>query len=131
MKTRRFFGPTLVLALLVVLSEVAAVPTSATYPDPNEQAHKPERPADVPTTSTAQSGAASRPIIVDHTCTDITAIPQAWIEEAKRTLHIGYGHTSHGGQLTSGMAGLVAFANGGGLGLSLPENIFQFSETLS
>lgn len=66
-------------------------------------------------------------VIADHTTTDITAIPQHWIEEAKRTLHIGYGHTSHGGQLTSGMSGLVGFSNGGGLGLSLPEDIFQFS----
>lgn len=66
-------------------------------------------------------------IIADHTSTDITAVPQAWIEEAKRTLHIGYGHTSHGSQLSTGMTGLVGFANSGGLGLSLPENIFQFS----
>jgi len=70
---------------------------------------------------------ASQPILIDHTTTDITAIPQVWIEEAKRTLHIGYGHTSHGSQLTSGMSGLVAFANGGGLGLTRPENIFQFN----
>ncbi len=65
-------------------------------------------------------------IIVDHTSTDITEIPQFWIEEAKRTLHIGYGHTSHGSQLTTGMSGLIEFANGGGLGLSLPDDIFQY-----
>jgi len=69
----------------------------------------------------------SRAIIIDHASTDIAAIPQAWIEEAKRQLHIAYGHTSHGSQLTTGMAALVSFANNGGLGLSLPENIFQFS----
>ena len=70
---------------------------------------------------------AASPIIIDHRTTDITMIPQAAIEQAKATLHIAYGHTSHGSQLTTGMAGLVAFANGGGLGLSLPENIFAWN----
>ncbi len=66
-------------------------------------------------------------IIVDHHCTDITRIPQAAIENAKASLHIAYGHTSHGSQITSGMDGLVAFANGGGLGLSLPQDIFKWN----
>lgn len=70
---------------------------------------------------------AQTPIIVDHRCTDITQIPQAAIERAKRNLHIAYGHTSHGSQLTTGMTGLVAFANGGGMGLSLPVNIFAWN----
>ncbi len=65
--------------------------------------------------------------IIDHRCTDITAIPQEAIGQAKETLHIAYGHTSHGSQLTTGMTGLVDFANGGGLGLSLPENIFAWN----
>ncbi len=72
---------------------------------------------------------AHRPLIIDHTSTDITAIPQEWIEEAKRVLHIAYGHTSHGSQLTSGMSGLVGFANGGGLGLALPDDIFAGMRT--
>lgn len=66
-------------------------------------------------------------IIVDHTSTDITEIPQSAIEQAKTNLHIAYGHTSHGSQLTTGMTGLVAFANGNGLGLSLPDNIFAWN----
>ena len=66
-------------------------------------------------------------IIADHTCTDITAIPEYWIEQAKSTLHIGYGHTSHGSQITTGMAGLVGFANGGGKGLSHPDGIFAWN----
>ena len=65
--------------------------------------------------------------IVDHTCTDLTQIPQSAIEQAKTSLHIAYGHTSHGSQLTDGMSGLVAFANGGGLGLSLPTDIFAWN----
>ena len=34
--------------------------------------------------------------IIDHTCTEITEIPESAINQAKATLHIGYGHTSHG-----------------------------------
>ena len=70
---------------------------------------------------------AAEPIIVDHTCTDITFIPQSAIEAAKANLHIAYGHTSHGSQITTGMAGLVGFANGGGLGLALPADIFDWN----
>jgi hypothetical protein len=73
------------------------------------------------------SGSAAQGIIVDHTCTDLAAIPQAAIQAAKDDLHIAYGHTSHGSQVTSGMDGLVDFANQGGLGLSLPEDIFDWN----
>ena len=66
-------------------------------------------------------------LIIDHTCVDITEVPQSWIEIAKSSLHIAYGHTSHGSQVTDGMSGLVNFANGGGKGLSLPENIFSWN----
>ena len=54
-------------------------------------------------TEKADNMAASQPIIIDHTNTDITAIPQTWIESAKQSLHIAYGHTSHGSQLISGI----------------------------
>jgi len=64
---------------------------------------------------------------IDHNCIDITQIPQSAIEQAKADLHIAYGHTSHGSQLTTGMNGLVDFANGGGLGLSLPADIFAWN----
>ena len=70
---------------------------------------------------------SAEPIIIDHTCADITQIPQSAIEQAKANLHIAYGHTSHGSQLTTGMIGLVDFANGGGLGLSLPTDIFAWN----
>ncbi len=65
--------------------------------------------------------------MINHYCVDITRVPQDWIEEAKNTLHIGYGHTSHGSQITSGMSGLIDFANVGGKGLSLPDDIFAFN----
>jgi hypothetical protein len=66
-------------------------------------------------------------MVIDHTCTDITRIPRSAIERAKAELHIAYGHTSHGSQLTTGMTGLVGFANGGGLGLSLARDIFSWN----
>jgi len=65
--------------------------------------------------------------IIDHRCTDITKIPEEAINNAKTSLHIGYGHTSHGSQLADGMNGLIEFANNGGLGLSLPADIFKWN----
>jgi len=67
------------------------------------------------------------PSRIDHNCTDINQIPQFAIEDAKSLLRISYGHTSHGSQLTSGMTGLVEFANNGGKGLSLPDDIFAWN----
>ena len=75
-----------------------------------------------------QTQVLSQGTIVDHTCTDMTKIPESAINQAKAKLHIGYGHTSHGSQITSGMTGLVAFANNGGLGLSLPQDIFKWND---
>lgn len=42
-------------------------------------------------------------IIIDHNCTDYTQIPEYWIQQAKDNLRIGYGHTSHGSQLITGL----------------------------
>jgi hypothetical protein len=66
-------------------------------------------------------------IIANHLCTDITKIPSQWIDSARSKLHIAYGHTSHGSQVIDGMTGLVDFANGGGKGLSLPNNTFVWN----
>ena len=74
-----------------------------------------------------QATFSAQPIIIDHTCTDIRQIPESAIDQAKTNLHIAYGHTSHGRQLTTGMTGLVDFANNGGLGLSLPTDIFAWN----
>lgn len=67
------------------------------------------------------------PLVIDHRHTDITHLTAAQISRAKSKLHIAYGHTSHGSQLTDGMSGLVAFANGGGKGLALPTNAFAWN----
>jgi len=77
-------------------------------------------------------------IIIDHANTDIDAIPQEWIEQAKQDLHIAYGHTSHGSQITTGMTGLAGFKgslyayNGGGSGgaLDLRDKPFSGAEDL-
>ena len=37
-------------------------------------------------------------IIIDHTCTDLSEIPDEWIVKAKDTFNLSYGHTSHGSQ---------------------------------
>ena len=70
-------------------------------------------------------GAGSR--VVDHRDVDITRLTEAQIQRAKDVLHIAYGHTSHGSQLTDGMSGLVGFANGGGKGLALPQDVFAWN----
>ncbi len=70
---------------------------------------------------------AESPLIIDHRHTDITKLPAEQILQAKAVLKIGYGHTSHGSQISSGMKGLVRFADQGGLGLQLPKGIFSFT----
>lgn len=72
--------------------------------------------------------ARSEPLMIDHMCTEITQIPEWAILQAKQRLHIAYGHTSHGSQLTTGMTGLVAFANGGGKGLAMKKDIFAWND---
>ena len=63
------------------------------------------------------------PVIIDHRHTDISLIPQTAIKQAKSSLHIAYGHTSHGHQLTTGMTGLVGFMNGRGY----PTNLYEYN----
>ena len=46
---------------------------------------------------------AAQAIIIDHTCTDISKIPDSWITQVKKMLKIHYAHTSHGEQITVGL----------------------------
>ena len=65
--------------------------------------------------------------IVDHNHTRLLDIPTTWIQQAKQTLHIAYGHTSHGSQLVTGMTAVqqqygslyafVRYGTGGALDL--------------
>ena len=57
--------------------------------------------------------AGQQAIIIDHTCLDLDQIPAEYIDSAKANLWIGYGHTSHGSQLTSGMNALENYFNDG------------------
>ncbi len=61
----------------------------------------------------------SQGIVINHNSTNMAQIPETAIVKAKQDLHIAYGHTSHGSQLTEGMTGLVAFMNVKGY----PENL--------
>jgi len=46
---------------------------------------------------------AQEALIVDHNCTRLEKIPDYWLSAAKSTLRVGYGHTSHGSQLVTGL----------------------------
>jgi len=62
------------------------------------------------------SSAAARPAhLIDHSFTDLSAIPAQWINKAKSKLHIAYNHTSHGSQIISGMNALESFPEYNGL----------------
>jgi hypothetical protein len=57
------------------------------------------------------------PLIADHTIMNIVRhdqIPDGAINNSKNTLHIAYGHTSHGSQIITGMTGLPTFKEGTG-----------------
>lgn len=54
-------------------------------------------------------------IMANHnnaTLADLNSIPIEWFTKAQSDLHIYYNHTSHGSQVTTGMSGLISFANG-------------------
>jgi len=53
----------------------------------------------------------SQAIIIDHICAKLEPITETAINQAKQTLHIAYGHTSHGSQLITGMSALVGQTN--------------------
>ena len=42
-------------------------------------------------------------VVAGHDCTVLEKVPAYWIEQAKATYRLSYGHTSHGSQIISGM----------------------------
>ena len=46
-------------------------------------------------------------IIIDHTCIDVSEIPDYWINQVKAVIKLHYGHTSHGSQLIEGIKRLA------------------------
>jgi len=47
-------------------------------------------------------------LIIDHTCINLNSIPTEWIDAAQDNVTIHYAHTSHGGQVTTGLSRLEA-----------------------
>ena len=43
------------------------------------------------------------PLIIEHTCTDLTRIPAEWIDSTKVDMRVYYGHASHGSQIICGL----------------------------
>ena len=50
--------------------------------------------------------AYTQPIIANYQSTHLNEVPEAWISQAKLDFRIWYGHTSHGSQITTGIANL-------------------------
>lgn len=103
--------------MLLITSAVVAISMAA---GPVAKAVK-RLSSEVAALSTADEPAAKvvkRPggaIVVGHAQTDVSRIPVAYLDKARKELSIWYGHTSHGSQITSGMQAM-----------NLPP--FQFSE---
>jgi hypothetical protein len=51
----------------------------------------------------AVSVSFAQPVIIDHNTTDLSQIPDYWINQVKNNIRVYYGHTSHGTQITSGL----------------------------
>ena len=47
-------------------------------------------------------------LIIDHTCVDLNLVPLQYIDDAQDNVKIHYAHTSHGGQVTEGLARIEA-----------------------
>jgi hypothetical protein len=80
------------------------------------------------------TGGGEVDMIIDHTCCVISAVPRSAIQDAVDGLHIAYGHTSHGSQLTTGMDGLADFLDddlynysNGGAGGTLDLHDYAFN----
>jgi uncharacterized repeat protein (TIGR01451 family) len=120
-KMKKTFGTIIVLALLVVLGrEVASLATSASQ----------DTVSLAQTLAMIEQSQAQQPIIIDHTCTDLSKVPEYWIEQAKAQLRLSYGHTSHGSQPIAGMDVLMADLSNNGL-YDFNKNGAIVSDTLS
>jgi hypothetical protein len=75
-------------------------------------------------------------LIINHSNTNLNSIPTEAIIKARQNLHIAYGHTSHGSQLTDGMTALATFKgnnfawNNGGTGGVLDLHDYAMSGDL-
>jgi hypothetical protein len=77
-------------------------------------------------------------VTANHSTARLSVIPEQWILKARSSLHIAYGHTSHGSQLVYGMSGLVTYisnlyafnSTGSGGALELRDNPFSTASDL-
>jgi hypothetical protein len=95
-------GPVLAV-MLIVLSLLVAGAAADTIRIQNVQ-------GDTTGKSVPVAAGGSQPVIANHTSTRLAQVPLSAITNAKAKLHIAYWHTSHGSQITDGMAGLTTFA---------------------
>ena len=56
----------------------------------------------------AEAPEAVGPIVADHTSTDLSVVPDSWLDAAARTVIWAYGSTSHGTQIWTGAEDVVA-----------------------
>ncbi len=49
------------------------------------------------------SGGSGFAGLIDHSCSDLNDIPDSWIDSVQMNIRMHYAHTSHGGQLTTGL----------------------------
>ena len=94
------------LLALMTLSLIPGVSCASGDGDNNGDGNNEEQDA-VPDDQLPATGS----MIIDHRCTELVDVPLEWINHARSDLHIAYGHTSHGSQITTGMTGLASFAN--------------------
>lgn len=115
------------VALWLVLCTVSLLTTTVSSSGPSSAAHLAEAEGQGPDQSegsraptTVLSGRlqASGPIIIDRTCTDLSQVPDYWIEQAKTLLRVSYGHTSHGSQPITGMTVLES---------NTPSGLYDFN----
>lgn len=55
------------------------------------------------------TGKADFKILIDHTSTHISQIPDAAVDRTKSDIHIAYQHTSHGSRFITGMNALELY----------------------
>ena len=54
-------------------------------------------------TGSGRAWEGAGPLVIEHTCADLSRIPAAWIDSARVKTRVYYGHTSHGEQVTGGL----------------------------
>lgn len=92
------------VALLLAMAVLLAVPTIAFAADGTVYLPLLLRPW--------SPGTNEQAIVIDHTCTELGAVPAAWIAAAKQQLRVSYGHTSHGSQPITGMQNIASHSGG-------------------